>query len=539
MHWTGGRARRWARSGSSRARGRSSTENHAWAGQDVRLAAADDLGGGSSCGPAAGFHDHARPRAVRRSRSAALRRRSRDFPSPVSPSHAPERRCDGCSERPRREFGCASPRASPVPPGCRGSHRRSAPTRGRRRSHLLGRLRGSWTSRVALTRAGTRLQADSPRFGLSAPTDALDDVALDARVAYRRLLLVGGECAVLFLVFAVVAASTLRSSALSATRRLRRFGARRWQADLLTAGEAIAIVVPATAVGWALGALVAAGLAEATDTPVSSLLGRTVLSPSGVGLAVLLAALGALILFATMRAQPCSSAAEVSRRRCGRRCRAAGRHRRARCRGDRRRDTRAGPRDGGRPATRSGAPDRHRWDPGRAPDGTGVPPRRASRTADPPFAQACAPSAARNPGTQLVTVGFLVVSVGLAVFAATYRSTLVEGQREKLLLPYRWTTWSERWARAGRAGDTPVGAAYASREAVPVIRRPARASSLNLSSTVDVLGVPSDAVGRGRWRSDFAGSGPEELGGAGSLQAERCTRSVSDFRATRKRSASQ
>ena len=157
---------------------------------------------------------------------------------------------------------------------------------------------------LGLERATTRLQAASPRFGLSAPVASLHDVALDARVAYRRLLLVGGECAVLFLVFALVAASSLRSRALSASRRLRRFGARRWQNDLLAGAEAAAIVVPAAALGWALGALLAAGLAAATDTPLGPLLERTILSPTGAALVVGLAALAILILFATVRAQP-------------------------------------------------------------------------------------------------------------------------------------------------------------------------------------------------------------------------------------------
>src|SRR5215218_9138934 len=154
-----------------------------------------------------------------------------------------------------------------------------------------------------LTLARTRLQAASFRFGLSAPVDSLDDVALDARVAYRRLL-VGGECAVLFLVFALLAASSLRPNALAASRRLRRLGARRWQTDLLAAAEAAVVVVPATALGWAAGALLAAGLAAATDTPLRPLLERTILSSTGLALAASLAALAVLILFATMRAQP-------------------------------------------------------------------------------------------------------------------------------------------------------------------------------------------------------------------------------------------
>jgi hypothetical protein len=366
---------------------------------------------------------------------------------------------------------------------------------------------------LGLTRAQTRLQAGTFRFGLTAPTDHLDDVALDARVAYRRLLLVGGECAVLFLVFAVVAASTLRSGALSATRRLRRFGARRWQADLLNAGEAIAIVVPATLVGWATGTVVAAGLAAATDTPVMSLIERTVLSLTGIALAALLAALGALILFATMRAQPVLvrgrgftvvDAAAAAALLAVIVALAAG-------------------------ETDAEALARNR--------GTGVVlllvpallivagAILAARLTGPVFrlAERVAPrtrpslrlallSAARNPGTQLVTVGFLVVSVGLAVFAATYRSTLVEGQRAEAAFAVPLDYVVRKAGSGGAGSDMPVGAAYAQRDAVPVIRRPARAPSLNLSSTVDILGIPSDALQRLRWRSDFANSGPEELG---------------------------
>jgi hypothetical protein len=356
-----------------------------------------------------------------------------------------------------------------------------------------------------LTRARTRLQTASIRFGVSAPLGSLDDVALDARVAYRRLLLVGAECAVLFLVFAIVAASTLRSGALSASRRLRRFGARRWQTDLLAAAEAVAIVVPAAALGWVVGTLAAAILARATNTPVWPLLRRTALSPTGIGLAALLAGLGALILFATTR----SGRVLV------------------RGRGLSLLDAVAGAAilavavalAVGQTDPETLARDR----------GTGIvillvpgllivaAAILAARLTGPAFrvAERLAPrarpslrlallSAARNPGTQLVTVGFLVVSVGLAVFAATYRSTLLEGERAEAAyaVPLDYTV---RKAAPGRAPDqTPIGAAYVARNAVPVIRREAQAPSLNLARTVDVLGVPSDALPRLRWRSDFA-----------------------------------
>jgi hypothetical protein len=366
---------------------------------------------------------------------------------------------------------------------------------------------------VGLTRARTRLQAASLRFDLRAPVDSLDDVARDARVAYRRLLLVGSECAVLFLVFALVAASSLRAGAFSARRRLRRFGARRWQTDLLAGAEATAIVFPATALGWAVGALVASVLAATTDTPVSPLLERTVLSPTGAALAALLAALAVLILFATMRAQP------VSVR--GRRLSIV--------------DALAGAAllavavalAVGETDAETLARDR----------GTGIVlllvpgllivagAVLVARATGPLFrlAERLAPrtrpalrlallSAARTPGTQLITVGFLVVSVGLAVFAATYRSTLLEGEKAEasFAVPLDYTV--RRAGSAPAAGEPSIGSAYARWNAVPVVRRTGEARSLNLPVTIDVLGLPSDALSRLRWRSDFAETTPRELG---------------------------
>jgi hypothetical protein len=366
---------------------------------------------------------------------------------------------------------------------------------------------------LGLTRARTRLQAASFRFGLSAPLDSLDQVALDARVAYRRLLLIGAECAVLFLVFAIVAASSLRSSALSASRRLRRFGARRWQTDLLAGAEATAIVVPAAALGWAAGALAAAGLAGATDTPRTSLLERTILSPTGLGLVASLAALGVLILFSTMRAQPVLvrgrglsllDAAAVAALVAVAVALATGQT-----------DAETVARDRGTGVVLLLVP-------GLlivvgaivAARVTGPVFRLAERVAPRtrPSLRLALLSATRNPGTQLVTVGFLVVSVGLAMFAATYRSTLLEGERDQasFAVPLDYTV---RKASSGRiTGEPPVGTAYARRNAIPVIRRAAQARSLNLTDTIAVLGLPGDTLQRLRWRDDFASTGPEELG---------------------------
>ena len=56
-----------------------------------------------------------------------------------------------------------------------------------------------------------------------------------------------------------------------------------------------------------------------------------------------------------------------------------------------------------------------------------------------------------------------------------------------------------------------VGSTFARWKAVPVIRRAAEARSLNLAETIALLGVPSGALSRLRWRDDFAEAGPEEL----------------------------
>jgi hypothetical protein len=367
---------------------------------------------------------------------------------------------------------------------------------------------------LRLTRARTDLQAASFRFDLVAPTGPLDDVALDARVAYRRLLLVGAECAALLLVFALVAAASLRSGALAASRRLRRFGAGRWQTDLLTAGEAAAIVVPAAVVGWIAGALAIVGLAEATDSPVRAVLERTVLSATGVALLAGLAVLAVLILFATMRAEPVL----------------------VRGRGLSVVDVVAGAAlvavvvalAAGQTDPETLARDRSTGVtlllvPGLLLVAAAV---LAARLARPALrlAERLAPrtrpslrlallGAARNSGTQLVTVGFLVVSVGLAVFAVTYRSTLVEGERDQAAyaVPLDYSVRKAKAAAGRDENEAPVGADYVRWNGVPVIRRSAQARSLNLTSTIDVLGLPPGTIPRLRWRDDFAGEGPRDL----------------------------
>ncbi|HET8652380.1 MAG TPA: hypothetical protein VFM13_07390 [Gaiellaceae bacterium] len=483
-------------------------------GRNVRLSAADGLGGWFV------LRSGRLPRPCEPGRCetvAVAGRPPADVPGfPVVGVVAPRSRATE-----RRLLGTLSGRVRPmVAEGVAGADRLPAFASAFRSYTWSAPLRSArptaWTLadlERELTLARTRLQAASVGFGLTGPVDLLDEVALDAHVAYRRLLLVGGECAVLFLVFAIVAAASLRSGALSASRRLRRFGARRWQTDLLAAAEAAAIVVPATVLGWAAGVLATAALASATDTPLGALLERTVLSATGLAVAGGLAAVAVLLLFLTMRAQPVSvrgrgvalvDAAAVFALLAVGIALAVGET-----------DAETLARDRGTGAVLLLVPGfvivAGAILVGRL---TGPVFRLAERLAPRarPSLRLALLSAARNPGTQLVTVGFLVVSVGLAVFAATYRSTLVEGEEAEAsyAVPLDYTV--RKAATGGVGSELSVGAAYASRDGVPVIRRGVEAPSLDLSETVAVLGIPADAVGRLRWRDDFADASPSELG---------------------------
>jgi hypothetical protein len=117
-----------------------------------------------------------------------------------------------------------------------------------------------------------------------------------------------------------------------------------------------------------------------------------------------------------------------------------------------------------------------------------------------------AASLARNPGHAAIAATFLVASLGLALFAVAYRSTLVRGQHDEAAYA--------------------VPASYVLSEdlaqLVPVLHGPAPAGSTqvlrlsgNVSSgtTFSFLGLES-LKNVGGWRSDFAAQSVQELGAA-------------------------
>ncbi|MGH2997243.1 MAG: hypothetical protein ACRDM9_13085, partial [Gaiellaceae bacterium] len=142
-------------------------------------------------------------------------------------------------------------------------------------------------------------------------------------------------------------------------------------------------------------------------------------------------------------------------------------------------------------------------------------------------------SLARRPGHAAVALSFLVVSVGLALFAESYRSTLARGQAEQAAyaVPLDFTV------REDLSRLIPVLQA-AQPEHLATLRPDARVEPvLRLSATVarpggatgvTVLGLDTSLLPELEgWRDDFAGPPPEELsrridpGGEASLQGPR------------------
>src|SRR5205814_5858393 len=97
------------------------------------------------------------------------------------------------------------------------------------------------------------VSATDSAFQVAAPLDELSAADETARVAGRRLFLLGGEAAALLLAFAVLAAARMRRDAQAASRRLTGFGATRAQIALAAIGEAVVVAFLGALAGWIAG----------------------------------------------------------------------------------------------------------------------------------------------------------------------------------------------------------------------------------------------------------------------------------------------
>jgi hypothetical protein len=107
---------------------------------------------------------------------------------------------------------------------------------------------------AGVERAQSTLTAASSSFAVNAPVEELLAARETSRVAGRRLLLLGGEAAVLLLAFATLAGARMRADVSASLERLTWLGARRWQLAAAVVSEAALVAVPAAAVGWLIGA---------------------------------------------------------------------------------------------------------------------------------------------------------------------------------------------------------------------------------------------------------------------------------------------
>ncbi|MGZ4389289.1 MAG: hypothetical protein ACXVZL_07900 [Gaiellaceae bacterium] len=342
----------------------------------------------------------------------------------------------------------------------------------------------------------------SDSFDVTAPTGELSAAADRGRAAARRLLLLGGEAAALLLAFMVLAASSLRRDVEAAWRRLSWHGARRWQLALFSLSESGTVAAGATLAGWGAGIGLAAWAASWAGVPAPQTLRHSVASAGGIGFAVALAAAAALLLFATLRAPAAriggatltavdalalgallAIAVGLSRGQADAASLAAG---------------------NGTGAFLLLLPALVAFVAAVACARLLVPLLRGLERAGrrgPLASRLAALSLARNPGHATIAVTFLVVSLGLALFAAVYRSTLESGQRDQAA----YAVPADYVLSEDLSQLVPVSQVLRPAGSMPVVRQSGDVSRLETSQGADVLGIPAaDWTRLSGWRSDFA-----------------------------------
>ena len=379
------------------------------------------------------------------------------------------------------------------------------------------RLVHSWSVRSLTDRiehAQSELQAEPFGFAVEAPTDQLRAAANGGRVVARRLFLLGGEAVALLLAFAVLAGSRLRPDVEASRQRLVSSGVSWWQIWLQTASEVAVPAVVGTILGWTVGTAAAAVVGSRAGEPVWSLLAHSVLSGGGIAAGLLLAVAALVVLIAALAVRPVSvrglAVTPLDVAALGAVLAIA-------------------------VALARGAANAGDLLSG---NGTGVvllllpvlvgfaaavavarvlPPllrvleRLVPRTAL--SFRLASLALARRPGYASVAVGFVVVSVGLALFAETYRWTLVEGQRDQaaFAVPADYVV-SENISNLVQVRTAVQPGLARSLGGRFVLRQGGSIEGAASLGNVAVLGLDSATLGRiGGWRSDFASRSPRRL----------------------------
>jgi hypothetical protein len=364
-----------------------------------------------------------------------------------------------------------------------------------------------------VTRARATLRAASPVLDVAAPTDHLGEARTEGSVAGHRLLLIGGQAAALLLAFALLTAASMRRETDLAWSRLTWRGARRWQLLLMSGTEAGMAALAGAVVGWAAGTALTALLAERASSPAGEILGHSVLGSSGLAAAGIVAGAATLVVLLGLRAPALPvggrSLTTLDVAALGALVAVLV----ALARGQADAGELAGSDSVGTfllllpglvtfivavACARLLGPGLRLL--GRAARGARVSVRLAAL------------SLARSPGRAAVSVTFLVASLGLALFAVVYRSTLEGGNRDQAayavpldfrvqedLSPSKLVPPLEAAPLSGYESLAP------GLRVVPVIRQTGSVGAFGGSNRFTLLGLPSGSLpSLGGWRGDFA-----------------------------------
>jgi len=381
--------------------------------------------------------------------------------------------------------------------------------------------------RGRVDRASSQLGVRNELFSITAPLERLGEIHDRARVAGRRLLLVGGDVALLLFGFVVFAATRTRRDSEAVERRLTWLGARRSHILLLTLAESAGIAAVSVAVGWAAGALGAAAFARHLGADARAVVLHSVLSGRGLAVAGAVALSAALVVTLALRVRLRVAGGFTVLDACA--LGAVGAVALALARGSA---------NAGELAARGGTGVVLLLLPGliviasAAVLARAITPlllglQRAARTHSPRFRLA-ALSLARDPGRSRVAAVFIAVSVGLAVFAAVYRSTLIRNQTEQAAfeVPADYVL-SEDLGRLVTVQQAAAPGEYARLgTATPVFRSGGNVVGRGgLSFTL--VGLPAGGLTTlDGWRDDFADVSRSKLaaalaGGHGGLRGAR------------------
>jgi hypothetical protein len=367
------------------------------------------------------------------------------------------------------------------------------------------------------SQAQTRLQLADPAFTLTGPDEALLDARQRNDVHGSRMVLVGGTVSALLLGFALLAAAGLRRSFASERRRLVQRGASRLQIWLAAFTEIGAITLTGWLMGIVLGAVAVGILADRLDVPAGATVRHALLEPwSLLALVACWAVAAALIAAVTLAGDE------------------TGPRRRIRLldvvaigavlavvvgitRGDLDSETLAsGGGDetlllllpglvclaGAVLASRLLAPLMRLAE-------------RATRRSAAPLRLA-ALALARAPARTAAAGAFVVVSVGLALFASAYRETLQRSAHDEAAFAVPLDVTLTEGSKLVLPGDAATLAGYERLapgvRAYPALRRAAGVAGVGSSAaSVTVLGLAPDALARLRWRDDFSPSSRSHL----------------------------